>query len=243
MKKFYFKNWIVLTSISVFILTSCSQESNEKETITDEKFGKHNASELNAKDSIQSEKKDSIIGFDALSDTLKLKNGLESLVAEYNARPLRKSTILGRFSNVRSEQVELIGKNKVPYGKEVMLYPKAEIYMFEYNDSAQVITTLYNWMDCFGSDCEALKLLKDVKHIKMPPSFVVLGDNKILWLKYPSEHKANDYTPVKNALRAMIPEDKRYYEIDVDAGGPLKWKGFTAEADSLYQVINQEEED
>lgn len=232
MKHMYWK------SLSIFwisiVLFSCDKK---EETQTEEQFGKHRASELKEDNTADSA---NIVKFDstfAISDTLQLKNILASLQNDYAARPISKSTILDRFSYQRKEKVELIGKKKVPYGSN-MLFPKGEVYLYEYEDSAQVMTSLYNWMDCFGSDCAALTLLKNVEHIKMPPAFVVVGNNKILWLRYPGEHEANDYGPVKEALVNAIPEEERYYQIDVQKGGPLQWKGFSEEADSLYNALN-----
>lgn len=229
--------WI-LCAILFSTLAACGEGKKEEKKEETEKFGQHRASDFKEESNKADKKGRQFDSTFAISDTFQLKTILADIQNDYAAQPSGESTILDRFSFERREKVLITGKKKVPYGKSTMLYPKGEVYLYEYKDSAQAMNTLYNWLDCFGSDCAALTLLKDVEHIKMPPAFVMVGGNKILWLKYPSEHKANDFGPVKEALVNAIPEEERYYQIDVDAGGPLTWKGFNEESDSLYMALN-----
>ncbi len=130
---------------------------------------------------------------------------------------------MDRFSYTHNEKIEFIGKEEVPYGKTNMVIPKANLFYYSFADSTTTNNAFYNWLDCFGSDCNVINLNEDVEAIKTPPMFTAIYDTTIVVVEYLCEHAENDWNSFEDSLLNKFGKDYRYL-IEVDCGGPLKWK-------------------
>ena len=81
----------------------------------------------------------------------------------------------------------------------------------------------YNWLDCFGSDCNPVNLNQDIESVKTPPSLTLVYDTTLISVKYLCEHDKNDWKSFQDSIVKQYGKDYRY-RIDVGCGGPLIWK-------------------
>ena len=116
-----------------------------------------------------------------------------------------------------------VGKEDVPYGKTNMVTPKASLFYYTFKDTTATKNAFYNWLDCFGSDCDVIKLGEDVDAIKTPPMYTLVYDTTIVIVEYLCEHEKNDWGTFQDSLLNKFGKDYRY-AINIDCGGPLKWK-------------------
>ena len=165
---------------------------------------------------------------EAPSDTIpvlstKIGKLIYALQPDYDTTFTDKTHIFDRFGYNSSYKMEFVGKNEVSYGKSTMVVPKADLFVYNFSDSVKLNNAFYNWLDCFGSDCQAVKLKEDVKAVKTPPSFTLVYDTTIVILEYPCEHVQNNWKSFKDSVIDKYGKNYRY-RIDVGCGGPLKWK-------------------
>lgn len=199
------------------IMLSCnSEKQQEVETITMEDL--MGEVEETAEESVGKE----------IEDTLpKWSSHLEELVyalsPQYDTASNTEKHIFDRFGFNTSSKLKFISKNEVPYGKSTMVTPKAEMFVYHFSDSIKLNNAFYNWLDCFGSDCQAVRLNEDLDAIKTPPSFTLVYDTTLVTVEYPCEHEKNDWGAFKDSIIKMYGRDYRY-RIDVSCGGPLRWK-------------------
>ncbi len=165
---------------------------------------------------------------DVQKDTLpELSTNIQKLIyslqPDYDTIFLNDTHIFDRFGFNSSYKLQFVGKNKVPYGKSSMVTPKANLFVYNFSDSIKLNNAFYNWLDCFGSDCQAVKLNEDIDAVKTPPSFTLVYDTTIVMIEYPCEHQQNNWRAFKDSVIKKYGSNYRY-RIDVDCGGPLKWK-------------------
>ncbi len=165
---------------------------------------------------------------DVQKDTLpELSTNIQKLIysvlPDYDTVFLNDTHIFDRFGFNSSYKLQFVGKNKVPYGKSSMVTPKANLFVYNFSDSVKLNNAFYNWLDCFGSDCQAVKLKEDIDAVKTPPSFTLVYDTTIVMIEYPCEHQQNNWRAFKDSVIKKYGSNYRY-RIDVDCGGPLKWK-------------------
>ena len=165
---------------------------------------------------------------DVQKDTLpELSTNIQKLIyslqPDYDTIFLNDTHIFDRFGFNSSYKLQFVGKNKVPYGKSSMVTPKANLFVYNFSDSVKLNNAFYNWLDCFGSDCQAVKLNEDIDAVKTPPSFTLVYDTTIVMIEYPCEHQQNNWRAFKDSVIKKYGSNYRY-RIDVDCGGPLKWK-------------------
>jgi len=153
----------------------------------------------------------------------KIAKLIYALQPTYDTAFTNKVHIFDRFGYNSSYKMAFVGKKEVPYGKSTMVVPKADLFVYNFSDSVKLNNAFYNWLDCFGSDCQEVKLNEDIKAVKTPPSFTLVYDTTIVILEYPCEHIQNDWKSFKDSLVKKYGNDYRY-RIDVGCGGPLKWK-------------------
>lgn len=165
---------------------------------------------------------------DVMMDTVKLVNPqlvgfTKAMLPQYDTTAHDEFHPMDRFNYSTVRKIQFIGKNEVPYGKTAMVIPKAKCYYYTFSDTLKTNNAFYNWLDCFGDECDELSIGTDMDAIKMPPMFTVVYDTTIVVLEYMCEHEKNDWNSFQDSLISRFGKNYKYM-IDVDCGGPLKWK-------------------
>lgn len=159
-------------------------------------------------------------------DNLSSMNQLvKQMIAVYDTTKIGDSHPLDRFTYSTSRKVRFIGKEDVPYGSSSMVTPTADFFYYSFADSNKTVSAFYNYLDVMAEEGEGgpVKLNEDVEAIKMPPMFMVVYDTIIVSAKYKCEHEKNDWNSFQDSIISIYGKDFKY-QIDVDCGGPLKWK-------------------
>lgn len=147
----------------------------------------------------------------------------QSQLVAYDTFPHKEKHVLDRFGYNQTVKRDFIGKNKVKYGKTNEVTPVASIFYYTFSDSLKTKNAFYNWLDCYGADCNEIKLYEDIQAIKTPPMFTVVYDTVIVAVEYKCEHTQNDWKTFENSIINHFGENYKY-SIAVDCGGPLVWK-------------------
>lgn len=146
-----------------------------------------------------------------------------TLEPEYDTIALNEFHMLDRYESSTKRKLTFKSKKTVPYGETARLNPTAEVYYYTFSDSLKTKNAFYNWLDCFGSDCNAVSLNEDVDAIKTPPLTTWVYDTTIVVVNYMCEHAENDWQSFEDSLVTYT--GKSYtFNIKVECGGPLKWK-------------------
>jgi hypothetical protein len=104
-----------------------------------------------------------------------------------------------------------------------MVTPIASVYYYTFSDSVKTKSAFYNWLDCFGKDCNEVKLNQDVESVKSTPMFTLVYDTTIVAVEYLCEHEKNNWKAFEDSLTARFGSNYKY-RIEVGCGGPLRWK-------------------
>lgn len=165
---------------------------------------------------------DTTLNIDLGTELSQLVNCLSST---YDTLSQSEFHLLDRFSFSTSQKLAFKGKSEVPYGKSAMVTPKANFFYYTFTDTTKTLSAFYNYLDEMAAEGEGgpVKLMEDVEAIKMPPMFMVVYDTVIVSAKYLCEHESNDWGSFQDSILKVYGSEYRY-QIDVDCGGPLKWK-------------------
>ncbi|HIP36959.1 MAG TPA: hypothetical protein EYG85_08895 [Crocinitomix sp.] len=210
------KNILTFLFLSVVLLYGCSDaEKQNIEIISMEDFIGESTQQLD-------EQTDTII--DTLIDiSIQVQQLITSLRTSYDTSKINTSHLFDRYGYNSSYKIQFIGKEKVSYGKTLMVAPKADLFIYHFSDSIKLNNAFYNWLDCFGSNCQEVKLHQNIDYIKTPPSFTLVYDTTLVTVKYQCEHTKNDWSSFQDSIIKKYGNNYRY-RIDVDCGGPLIWK-------------------
>ncbi len=202
--------------LQIFLIFSCSSKKEQKvELISINDLMGDSTEQISVDIEIQ---QDTITELSS-----KIEKLIYSLQPNYDTTFLNESHIFDRFGFNSSYKLQFVGKNKVPYGKSSMVTPKANLFVYNFSDSIKLNNAFYNWLDCFGSDCQEVKLKEDIDVVKTSPSFTIVYDTTIVMVEYPCEHQQNNWRAFKDSVIKKYGDNYRY-RIDVDCDGPLKWK-------------------
>lgn len=147
---------------------------------------------------------------------------INSQLSLYDTTTHSKTHSIDRFGYSSFQKIEFRGKKTVPYGKTNMVTPVADLFLYTFIDTLKTKNAFYNWLDCFGSDCNAVKLNEDIDAIKTPPMFTLMYDTCIVAVEYLCEHQKNDWKSFQDSIISKF--GKNYlHRIDVRCGGPLVW--------------------
>lgn len=128
---------------------------------------------------------------------------------------------IDRFTFNQRRKVILKGKTTVAYG-DIQVNPTAELFYYSFQDTAKTKNALYNWLDCFGSDCQLVNLKEDIKALKTPPMYALVYDTVIIACNYRCEDKSFSWHPIQDSITSYFGKQPKF-EIKVGCGGPLKW--------------------
>jgi hypothetical protein len=205
-----------LALLFVPLMIACAGEEQESDVIdADEYLGEIGVLE----DSVEV---DTTTLIDLGTNLSKLVNGMSSA---YDTTVQENFHLLDRFTFSTSQKIKFVGKEEVPYGKSNMVTPKADFFYYTFADTNKTLNAFYNYLDEMAVEGEGgpVKLNEDVEAIKMPPMFMVVYDTVIVSVKYLCEHEENDWNAFQDSILTIYGKEYRY-QIDVDCGGPLKWK-------------------
>tara|TARA_B100000809_G_C15053632_1_gene499860 strand:+ start:61 stop:645 length:585 start_codon:yes stop_codon:yes gene_type:complete len=149
-----------------------------------------------------------------------LTNLISDLINDYDTVSSNKNHAFDRYGFNTYKKVKFIGKQNASNGKTNRVKPKADFYIYNFSDSVKLNNAFYNWLDCFGDDCNEVKLNQNIENVKSTPSFTLVYDTTLISIEYLCE---NDWKSFQNCIIKQYGENYRYL-INVECGGPLKWK-------------------
>ncbi|WP_139134402.1 hypothetical protein [Crocinitomix algicola] len=201
--------------ISIFgFIVACGNKSEKEEQISFEDLVGETGV-LEDKDTI--EVKDSAVSV----PQTKIDQFIVSQMSVFDTATVEKFHPIDRFSFNRRVKVEFKSREKVNYD-EIEVNPRVKLHYYTFSDTAKTKNALYNWLDCFGEDCQMINLNQDTTGIKTPPIFAVVYDTLILALNYRCEDRNYNWNPFQDSLLSQFGYNYNY-RLKVACGGPLTW--------------------
>lgn len=196
-----------------WLIIGCNAPSEKQQPLSMEEFAGEIGEEIQEEEQIDT--------------TTNLPKGIfEQLIANqlglYDTVELNAFHPMDRFTFNHQKKVTLKSKKTIS-SKADQITPTAALYYYTFSDTLKTKNALYNWLDCFGPNCEMVQLNEDNDTIKMPPLFSVVYDTTLVIANYRCEDNAFDWKPLQDSIIQCF--GKNYtYRIEVGCEGPLRWK-------------------
>ena len=152
-----------------------------------------------------------------------LSQFLASQLANFDTVSHAEFNPIDRFSYSQKLKIEFESKTDVDYGKDKKVTPRASFYYYSFADSTKTKNAFYNWLDCFGGECQQIKLFDDSSAIKMPPAYIAVYDTVIVVADYRCEDGKFSWEPFQDSIKNKFGAKARY-ELKVKCGGPIIWQ-------------------
>jgi hypothetical protein len=141
--------------------------------------------------------------------------------AEHTSEEL-KVHVLDRFTSEKKYKLNLLKRIPVKYGKVENVFPIMNIRAYTFSDSAQCANAVNNWLNCFGNDCNTIKVGENTM-IKSTPGFYIINPTSIISLDYQVEHSENNWSEIISHLKKLF-ATKESILIYVKSQGKLSWE-------------------
>ncbi len=149
---------------------------------------------------------------------------LEKYQLLYSEVENTKMIVPERYENSFAVKTALKKKTSVNYGKVENVYPIAQLWFYQYKDSATCRNVINNWLQCYGFDCTPVEFMVDLPAIKTTPSMAIFNEKEIIFLQYQCEHMENNWNDMKKELEKLF-GTKIYYAVSLNnCGKKLVWK-------------------
>lgn len=209
------KNKLVFWFLTL-ILVACGSQEEEKTPVSLDDFLGETGQEL---DNEALEITDTI----EVELTGAVNKFINSQLVGFDTSVITEFHPLDRFTFSQRQKIGFKSKTNVPYGKDKEVTPRAEFFYYTFQDTTKTKNAFYNWLDCFGGECDQVRLNENVEALKMPPLFAVIYDTVIVAVDYRCEDARFDWRPFQDSLLNQF--GKKYnYQMRVGCGGPLTWK-------------------
>ena len=147
----------------------------------------------------------------------------KSMSEEFEIDSIDEFHVFDRYSSNQSKKTSFKNKETVAYG-ESQLHPRANLFYYTFSDSTKTNNAFYNYLDELSIDAsEPIQIEKDVEHVKSPPKYMMVYDTVIVLAEYSCEHQEYSWRNFQDSLKLYYGK-KPKYEVELNCGGPLKWK-------------------
>lgn len=114
------------------------------------------------------------------------------------------------------------------YGKDTLEYRR-----WSYNDSAATVNAFFNWMDCYGKNCDSY-YIGEPKNMQKNPFLILVGDTCMIYITGSTVNQSSWYTFL---------EDKGYplnwhFIIEQNKWGKTNWFTFEENIKIPYENEN-----
>jgi len=204
---------LFLIPISLFFFLSCNENKPQEVMALEELTGETGSEESN--DTVQLAQSDSAPS--------QINDFVKSQLSQYDTISHIIPHSIDRFGFGTKQKLEFRGKTPFVDSKANSVSPIARLYYYTFSDTTKTNNAFYNWLDCFGKDCNVIKLNEDVDKLNSSPIFTLVYDTCIVAVEYVCEQEKNNWKSFQDSIIAKFGKDYKY-RIDVKCGGPLKWK-------------------
>jgi len=203
----------VLTVIALISLFACKEERQQEIISLDELTGETGSQEFI--DTTQINILDSAPSL--------INDFVNSQTSIYDTIGHQTPHSIDRFGFGTKQKLEFRSKKTFIDSKLNHITAVARLYYYTFSDTTKTINAFYNWLDCFGPDCDVLKLNEDLAKLSTPPIFTLVYDTCIVAIEYVCGQEKNDWKSFQDSIISKFGKDYKY-RIDSKCGGPLKWK-------------------
>ena len=128
-------------------------------------------------------------------------------------KPL-EHTLFDRFSYESIEKVNIFPKDSSA--------ENSTLFVYRFKDSLALNNAFYNWLDCFGPNCEEVTLKERLEGVKSPPLWCNVYENIIVIRKYKMGNFESDLE-LQKSLTSFFKQTLRYH-VHVNENKILNWE-------------------
>lgn len=144
----------------------------------------------------------------------------DSLKNAYLFGSSSESSKLDRYELVHKEKIQISSNTKGIEAGEAELY---SLTSHEFRDTILCKTAFYNWLDCFGSKCDELRVAEDVNGLPKMRQLVVAYETKIQSISSECGNDAS-WKRMKKLFLDQNEDQEIKYQFEIDCRGRLKWR-------------------
>ncbi|MFD1552294.1 hypothetical protein DNU06_11325 [Putridiphycobacter roseus] len=136
------------------------------------------------------------------------------LSPHYLIQAIDKPTFFDRFSFQQTVKSSLLSPKDSSWS--------ANLFMYQFKDSAALYNAFNNWLDCFGTSCVEINLLENKSNVTEAALWCGIYDSSVVILRFTPET-----FPLKNELKSNVfnaMEKMPTYSFEVDDRKELKWR-------------------
>jgi hypothetical protein len=203
MKKIYFV-------LALFLFLACEQEQAPQEVISFEELAGQTGDEPAP---AMAEQPNPILRIEKLKDFVNSQLYLFDTLSNTEAHPIDRFGY-SSFSKLNFSLKSMVNSNH----KE-----SASLYYYSFADSVKTQNAFYNWLDCFGDNCESIQLEKNLDEIQSGAAFALVYDTTIVAAEYNCDDKVFSKKSFQDSLLSKFGKSYKY-RLEVTCSGKLEWK-------------------
>src|SRR5688572_21608872 len=203
-------------NISLFVLTTllwaCGTKEQEAELISFEELAGETGTEQNQAAPAET---------DHYEQAPLFREFIQGQVSLFDTSQNIKAHPLDRFGF--SSAMKLNFKHKAGAGTPETGPSSASVYYYTFSDSLKTKNAFYNWLDCFGKDCDAVQLNKKMDKLSADPSITLVYDTTIVAIEYGCADARGTWKSLQDSLISTFGKSYKY-RLEVKCNGPVEWK-------------------
>ena len=203
MKNIYF-------GLVLFSLVACEQEQAPQEVISFEELAGQTGEEPTLVTENQS---NPILKIEKLNDFVNSQLYLFDTISNHESHPI------DRFGYSSFSKLNFSLKSMVNSDSN----ESASLYYYSFSDTVKTQNAFYNWLDCFGKNCESVQLEKDLDNIQSDAAFALVYDTTIVAAEYNCNDKVFSKKSFQDSLLSKFGKSYKY-RLEVTCSGKLEWK-------------------
>lgn len=139
----------------------------------------------------------------------------------YDTAAISAPHALDRFGYSTTAKLKFTGRTVQGTAQDKL--PTASVCYYTFTDSIKTKNAFYNWLDCFGTNCESIQLNKKVDKIEANPSLTLVYDTTIVAVEYGCSDARNGWKSFQDSLIGVFGKGYKY-RLEVKCNGPAEWK-------------------
>ena len=137
----------------------------------------------------------------------------QKLFKNFRSSPHNKSTLIDRFSAVSVEKATYISLSDS--------LAAADLFVYNFKDTAATYNAFNNWLACFGTDCDEITVKVNKSRVNEGALWCGVYENSIVIMKF-----SRQALVFKNELKQTVFQSKAkalQYTLNVTVDNQLKW--------------------
>jgi hypothetical protein len=205
---------IIVGILLGLLVVSCNGDQTDNKVISME--------DLVGETGAQDDPNGNLSGEDSSRFTPAMGGFIRNQLTQFDTLGNQTTHPMDRFGFSQREKLSFVSKTEITT-KSGPQHPSASLYYYTFSDTLKTKNAFYNWLDCFGKECQLLKLNEEIKTLETNPLFSLIYDTTIVVVDYRCEDAKFNWKPFEDSIVSRFGSEYNY-KLKVGCGGPVSWK-------------------